>query len=370
LSAFTRYLTRFFQGKYANLDSNVISFGPCQTPTLALCVKRHDTILSFAPEPFYNIEATIRLNGAVMSLVSTRERLFQKKKAFDVLESLKNSKTLVQVVLLLFKKKSILIFFLLNSIQKVISEKKSTSRPHALNTVEMLKIASSKLGISPQQTMHIAERLYIQGYISYPRTETSKYPPSFDLKQVLLQQKECSYWGQFAVEVLASDFKRPEGGTDVGDHPPITPMQAAREGELAGDYWRLYEYICRHFIATLLPNAHYLKSTVTFSTKHEGGETFTLSTTQLIKPGFTSVLSRSETSQETLPYDLKEGDTVEVVGFRVKEGQTSPPAYLTESDLIGLVSQRIIFFTIKNSFLQIDGKTRNRNRCFYGCSYT
>lgn len=62
-----------------------------------------------------------------------------------------------------------------------MSKEKTKSRPTALNTVELMRIASSGLGLGPHHAMQIAEKLYIQGYISYPRTETTKYPANFDL---------------------------------------------------------------------------------------------------------------------------------------------------------------------------------------------
>lgn len=43
----------------------------------------------------------------------------------------------------------------------------------------------------------------------------------------------------------------PRKGVDAGDHPPITPMKSATETELGHDAFRLYDYITRHFIATV-----------------------------------------------------------------------------------------------------------------------
>lgn len=69
-------------------------------------------------------------------------------------------------------------------------------------------------GMGPQHAMQTAERLYTQGYISYPRTETTHYPENFDLKGPLRQQANHPYW--------ADTVSRATGHTccqDLGTQP-------------------------------------------------------------------------------------------------------------------------------------------------------
>lgn len=94
---------------------------------------------------------------------------------------------------------------------------------------------------------------------SYPRTESTAYPSSFDFRGALVAQKNNPLWGGYVQTLLVDGYHKPRSGTDVGDHPPITPMRSATEEMLGHDAWRLYQYICQHFIGTVSPDCKYMR---------------------------------------------------------------------------------------------------------------
>ena len=61
----------------------------------------------------------------------------------------------------------------------------SVPRGRPLNTIALLRAASDELALGPADAMHHAERLYLAGILSYPRTETCRYAAAFDLPGTL-----------------------------------------------------------------------------------------------------------------------------------------------------------------------------------------
>ncbi|KAF6207879.1 hypothetical protein GE061_016328 [Apolygus lucorum] len=314
--AFTRFQTKFFQGKYGDLDASLISYGPCQTPTLGFCVKRHDEIQTFKPECYWVLQATVvTAENREIQLNWERCRCFEKDIACMFLHNVEEQ-----------------------PFTRVIGTTHKDgvkSRPKALNTMELMRVGSSGLGMAPHTVMQIAEKLYTQGFISYPRTETTSYPPNFDLIGTLSQLKSGSEWGAEVQEVLRDGSLHPLKGHDAGDHPPITPMRLVSREELDGDSWRVYDYIVRHFIATLSKDCKFTTTTVRFSI---GTEVFSTSSKTLISPGYTTVMHWQALAKNECAPTFNVGDELP---FKVKlvECQTGPPDYLTESELITLMEK-------------------------------
>lgn len=98
--AFTRFQTKFFQGRYGDLDASLISYGPCQTPTLGFCVQRHDQIQTFKPETYWCVQVTVKTkDGQNVVLDWQRGRSFDKEVANMFLQAVKECKNAKQVQL-------------------------------------------------------------------------------------------------------------------------------------------------------------------------------------------------------------------------------------------------------------------------------
>uniref|UniRef100_A0A7S1THE9 DNA topoisomerase n=1 Tax=Compsopogon caeruleus TaxID=31354 RepID=A0A7S1THE9_9RHOD len=321
--AFTRFQTRYFQDRFGNLDSALLSYGPCQTPTLGFCVARHDRIQAFQPQTFWRlalIARSSRNQGHSISLSWERDRIFNKDLCRAIAAEISSSPSA--------------------TVTSVTEKKGRLSRPKALNTVEMLKMASSRLGMSPHRASHVAESLYTQGLISYPRTESTRYPTTMDLTGMVRDHSRHPYWGSVAVSLLQDhpNIAMPKSGVDVGDHPPITPVRCSDEREVgSSEHWRLYELIVRHFLATVSPDATYIQKRATVTTR-AGDERFLVSGRVVVNPGWTSVTGTAGLSDEPFP-DLQKGDELDIAKVDIDESETSPPGYLTESELIGLMEK-------------------------------
>lgn len=77
--------------------------------------------------------------------------------------------------------------------------------------------------------MEIMEKLYNRGYLSYPRTETTRYNPTINLKGICQKFNGSNTFGDFAEQLVDGNmWQGPRNGhLDDKAHPPIHPVKSA-----------------------------------------------------------------------------------------------------------------------------------------------
>lgn len=307
--SFTRFLTSSILPGLG-VESTVLSYGPCQTPTLWFCVNRQKEIQNFKPKEYFRPFVEIEVNK-FKHKVRYPKNIYIKNDLIAIMSKIKDTTKA--------------------KVKDVVINHNTKPSPAGLNTVNLLRVASSFLKMSPHNTMVVAEKLYTMGYITYPRTETTKYASSFDFAGALNNFKTHPVFGKNVTNLLAN-FKKPSlKGVDAGDHPPITPSRVGTSENLSGDYWKLYEFICTHFFASLSPNAEYDDINYKIDV---GGEIFEESSMKITNEGFLSFLSyKKKNYVKDFPI-LKKDAEYPIAIINYTSDWTEPPGYLTESDLI------------------------------------
>ena len=315
-AALTRYLTMAKFGGFGN----VRSAGRVQTPTLALVVERERERLAFKPEDFWVIGGEARPAGAgddeAFKISHANGRFTDREAAETAFSHVEGATT---------------------GTETEVVKKSRTQRPPAPFNTTSLQAAAAAEGISPARTMRIAESLYMDGLISYPRVDNTVYPRSLDLRATVKAIAEVPQYAPACRELLAREkLTATRGKTETTDHPPIYPTAPADPAKLEPAQWKLYNLIARRFLATLSDAAVIEGTKISVDV---AGEPFQASGDVLKVPGFRAVYPFGLKRDEQLPA-LEQGDAVDVREMQLEAKQTEPPARYSQGRLVQEMEKR------------------------------
>ncbi|WP_333638978.1 type IA DNA topoisomerase [Pyrobaculum aerophilum] len=314
-AVFTRFLTLTVRNSLNK--GQFLSYGPCQTPVLGIVVTRELQRRNFKPEKYYVIKAVVEIGSSKVEM-SADAKFKTKGEAEAIAATIKRGVVKIAVY-----------------------KPHYVEPPEPLETVELERRASRWLGINSKKTLDIAEELYRAGYISYPRTETTIYPPTLDLKEVL-EELTAGEHGPYALELLRKGFKPTRGDSDDGAHPPIYPTKGATRAEIfkvfgkaGGHAWAVYDLVVRHFLATLSPPALVEKQKIVVSF---GKIELSAEGQRTIDEGYWRIYPWEKQPEKPLPR-VAPGEPARAVEIRVVERETEPPPQMTESELLALMKK-------------------------------
>ena len=279
----------------------IISIGRIQGPTLKLIVGKEKEIQAFKSQKYWQVFATIK-NKHKLELKHNKD-IF-KKSELEKFNSIVGKKTLAS------------------------TEKKSQILPpNPPFDLTSLQTESYRVyGINPSRTLQIAQSLYLNGSISYPRTSSQKLPDSIAYKDILSRISE-----KYNVKKLITRTKPIEGKKTDPAHPSIYPTGNFQI--LSGEDEKIYDLIARRFLALFCDDAVIDRKTVKIEI---GGLKFSENGSSVMKKTWLEIYPVKMTEKE-IP-DIN--GEVEILGLRNEEKETQPPRRFTQASIISELEKR------------------------------
>jgi DNA topoisomerase I len=307
-------LTRAVSLATRRFGSNFLSVGRVQSPTLALIVERELERRAHVPKPFWEVLARFGHPDGAFEAHHKVDKFWERAEAEAAVAGSKSPGVVAE-----------------------LSSRKNTRRPPApFNTTAFTTEASSRLGITPASAMRVAEDLYMDGFISYPRTDNTVYPPSLPTRELvssLVRQREFSA----AASLLDGELAPTRGKKETTDHPPIYPTQAVNPEALEGPKRRVYELVVRRFLATF---GSPMVSESTRADIEAGSETYFVRGSVVVDPGFAAIYTYARSADTELP-KLEQGQELPLEGEPwILDKETQPPSRISQGKLIELMEER------------------------------
>ena len=320
--------TRLYTIKYKERsakDRQPLSIGRVQTPTLAIIVNRQKEIENFTPTPYWVLSTQYRDT----LFTATKGRYNSKEEGEKAFEEIKDKPFEVTGV----------------------TKKNGTERPPQLFDLTTLQVeCNKKFGFSAEQTLNIIQDLYEKKITTYPRVDTQYLTD--DIYSKCPQTLNGVYKYKVGGVAPYAELIRTIGGkplrkdkkvfdnSKVTDHHAIIPTGVTPVG-LTDMEQKVYDLICRRFIAVFYPDCKFSTTTV----EGKAGEVdFKVTGKEILEPGYRVCFVKEKKTEEDSE-DTKDKDEEKTLPTFVKgesgpheptftEKETTPPPYYTEATLL------------------------------------
>ena len=354
---FSRVLTL----KYGNAISNffgkdrgtVIAVGRVMTCVLGMIVRREREIRDFVKTPFYRVVAGIELgdkNSFDAEWKAVEGSKYYESPVLYKENGFKEERHARELICMLEENPPIAMV-----VSGIEQKKENKQAPLLYNLAELQNDCSRFFKLNPDETLRYTQELYEKKMVTYPRTDARVLSSAVAkvIDKNVSGLRGLADYGVFATEIMESgSYKgisksRYVNDKQITDHYAIIPTGQGLSNlkSISPMARNVYFAIVRRFLSIFYPAAVYQKMGITL--KREG-ESFFANFKVLVQEGYLKVANsykkndstESETDEttdasilETLK-SLKKGTILPVLGFEIKEGETTPPKRYNSGSLI------------------------------------
>lgn len=294
-----------------------LSIGRVQGPALKILAIREVKIKAFKSEIYWQIEMISLKDKSKLSAFHFEDRIWEKDKA----DSIKNRCGDTAVV------------------DKIKKRKHEQKPPAPFDLTTLQTEAYKHLGMDPRRTLEVAQELYTNAYISYPRTSSQQLPKGIDYKGIIKNLGLMKDYKESSDILLARKKLSPHNGRKKDPaHPAIHPTGEIPKG--LSDYaGKVYDLVVRRFLATFGDSA--FRETVEIRLSNNS-EIFIAKGTRTVDKGWHILYGRYvKFEEQELPL-VVEGEELRVEDIIIHEKETKPPKRYTPASIIREMEKRNI----------------------------
>ena len=368
---FSRALTLKYSDEISRMmgtNHSVIAVGRVMTCVLGMVVTREREIRDFVKTPFYRIVGSFRpLNADTDDTFWAEWHAVEGSRYYGTPALYKENGFKDR------KDAQALIEYLKEAsdsgdctIVSVTRKKEKKNPPLLYNLAELQNDCSRFFKISPDQTLKAAQELYEKKLTTYPRTDARVLSTAVakEIGKNLKGLSAMPMYRPYLVKILESGSYKKIGNTRytndkaITDHYAIIPTGQGLNAlpSVSETTAKVYELICRRFLAVFYPPAIFDKISLEIRL---GTEMFTASFKTCVQKGYLEVMEYSfrtgKGNEETREQEekkgaeeegvqnagmpayipaLKKGDPMQCRDLEIREGETKPPKRYNSGSMI------------------------------------